>query len=74
MNPKSQALLEHLIVQGAVEMSGINENGEMTYSITDKLQEVHPELYMELKNEFEYNMFEMINQGPKVMTWKIRTN
>ena len=74
MNIKSQALLEHLIVQGAIEMSGIDQNGEMTYSITDKLQEVHPELYMELKNEFEYNMFEMINQGPKVMTWKIRTN
>jgi len=74
VNPKSQALLEHLIVQGAIEMSGIDQNGEMTYSITDKLQEVHPELYMELKDEFEFNMFEMINQGPKVMTWKIRTN
>ena len=74
MNPKSQALLEHLIVQGAIEMSGIDANGEMTYSITDKLEEVHPELYMELKDEFEYNMFEMIQAGPKVMTWKIRTN
>jgi hypothetical protein len=74
MNPKSQALLEHLIVQGAIEMSGIDQDGEMTYSITDKLQEVHPELYMELRNEFEFNMFEMINQGPKIMTWKIRTN
>ena len=74
MNIKNQALLEHLIVQGAIEMSGIDQNGEMTYSITDKLKEVHPELYMELKNEFEYNMFEMINQGPKMMTWKIRTN
>ena len=52
MNPKSQALLEHLIVQGAIEMSGIDANGEMTYSITDKLEEVHPELYMELKDEF----------------------
>jgi hypothetical protein len=72
VNPKSQALLEHLIVQGAIEMSGIDQSGEMTYSITDKLQEVHPELYMELKDEFEYNMFEMINQGPKTMTWKIR--
>jgi hypothetical protein len=72
MNPKSQALLEHLIMQGAIEMSGIDKAGEMTYSITDKLQEVHPELYMELKDEFEYNMFEMIDQGPKVMTWKIR--
>jgi len=74
MNPKSQALLEHLIIQGAIEMSGIDQSGEMTYLITDKLQEVHPELYMELKDEFEYNMFEMIEAGPKIMTWKIRTN
>jgi len=73
MDIKSEALLEHLIMQGAIEMSGINTNGEITYSITDKLQEVHPELYRELKDEFEYNMFEMINQGPKIMTWKIRT-
>jgi hypothetical protein len=74
MNPKSQALLEHLIIQGAIEISGIDTNGEMTYAITDKLQEVHPELYMELKSEFEYNMFEMIQAGPKTMIWKIRTN
>ncbi len=74
MNPKSQALLEHLIMQGAIEMAGIDANGEMTYSITDKLEEVHPELYMELKSEFEYNMFEMIQAGPKTMIWKIRTN
>ena len=74
MDIKSQALLEHLIMQGAIEMSGIDKSGEMTYSITDKLQEVHPELYMELKDEFEYNMFEMIHAGPKTMTWKIRTN
>jgi hypothetical protein len=72
MDIKSQALLEHLIMQGAIEISGIDQSGEMTYSITDKLQEVHPELYMELKDEFEHNMFEMIDQGPKVMTWKIR--
>lgn len=73
MDIKSEALLEHLIMQGAIEMSGIDESGQMTYSITDKLQEVHPELYMELKDEFEYNLFEMINQGPKIMTWRIRT-
>ncbi len=72
MDIKSQALLEHLIMQGAIEMSGIDPTGEMTYSITDKLQEVHPELYMQLRDEFEHNMFEMIDQGPKVMTWKIR--
>jgi hypothetical protein len=74
VNPKSQALLEHLIIQGAIQISGIDSNGEMTYSITDKLEEVHPELYVELKNEFEHNMFQMIDEGPKIMTWKIRTN
>lgn len=73
MDAKSQALLDHLINQGAIEISDIDDNGEIVYSITDKLQEVHPELYLELRDEFEHNMFEMINQGPKIMTWRIRT-
>jgi hypothetical protein len=72
MDAKSQALLDHLINQGAIQISDIDSNGEILYSITDKLQEVHPELYMELKDEFEHNMFEMINQGPRIMTWRIR--
>jgi hypothetical protein len=72
MDAKSQALLDHLINQGAIQISDIDSNGEIVYSITDKLQEVHPELYMELKDEFENNMFEMINQGPRIMTWRIR--
>jgi hypothetical protein len=73
MDAKSQALLDHLINQGAIQISDIDDNGEIVYSITDKLQEVHPELYLELRDEFEYNMFEMINQGPKIMNWRIRT-
>jgi hypothetical protein len=72
MDAKSQALLDHLINQGAIQISDIDSNGEIVYSITDKLQEVHPELYLELRDEFEHNMFEMINQGPKIMTWRIR--
>jgi hypothetical protein len=73
MDAKSQALLDHLINQGAIQISDIDSNGEIVYSITDKLQEVHPELYLELRDEFEHNMFEMINQGPKIMTWRIRS-
>lgn len=72
MDAKSQALLDHLINQGAIQISNIDENGEMLYSITDKLQEVHPGLYLELKDQFEHNMFEMINQGPEIMTWRIK--
>jgi hypothetical protein len=73
MDAKSQALLDHLINQGAIQISDIDSNGEIVYSITDKLQEVHPELYLELRDEFEHNMFEMINQGPKIMNWRVRT-
>ena len=72
MDAKSQALLDHLINQGAIQISDIDSNGEIVYSITDKLQKVHPELYLELRDEFEHNMFEMINQGPKIMNWRIR--
>ena len=73
MDAKSQALLDHLINQGAIQISDIDTNGEILYSITDKLQEVHPELYLELRDEFEHNMFEMIQSGPKIMTWRIRS-
>jgi len=66
------ALIEHLVLQGALEISGIDENtGDMLYSITDKLKEVHPELYKEMKGDFEKHMFELIDQGPKVMQWRL---
>ena len=42
MNLKGQAMVEHLIMQGAIEMAGIDEKGEMLYSITDKLELVNP--------------------------------
>lgn len=72
MDIKSQALVEHLIMQGAIEMAGIDEQGEMIYSITDKLEEVHPSLYSELTEQYKHHMFQMIKQGPKTMNWRIR--
>ena len=45
---KSQAMVKHLVMQGAIEMAGIDEKGEMLYSITDKLELVNPEICTEL--------------------------
>ena len=71
-NLKTEMLVEHLLLQNAIEMGGIDEEtGEMLYCITDKLQTVHPQLYKELKGDFERHMFEMIKQGPGIMKWKI---
>ncbi len=64
-------MIEHLIIQGALEVAGIDEYGEITYSITDKLQSVNPVLYNELKDQFESHMFRLIDQGPKTMNWRI---
>jgi len=68
---KAHAMIEHLILQNAVEMSGIDsKTGEMLYYITDKLKTVNPKLYKELKGDFERRMFEIIDKGPESMQWK----
>jgi hypothetical protein len=70
---QKQAMVEHLLIQNAIEFSGIDENtGEMLYSITDKLKVVNPELFDQLKTQYEDHMFKMIKRGPKTMTWRIR--
>ena len=72
MDLKTDAMIEHLLLQNALEISGIDsETGEMLYSITDKLKEVNPKLYDQLKKQYEKHMFELIDMGPKTMSWRI---
>jgi hypothetical protein len=74
MSLQTDAMLEHLLLQGAVEFQGIDEQtGEMLYTITDKLKEVSPEIYSELKDQYEHHMFRLIDQGPTRMTWRLRS-
>ncbi len=74
MSLQRDAMLEHLLLQGAVEFQGIDEQtGEMLYTITDKLKEVSPEIYSELKDQYEHHMFRLIDQGPTRMTWRLRS-
>ena len=65
-------MVEHLLNQGAISMHSIDDNGEMLYSVTDKLKLVNPELYEDLKDQYEDHMFKLIDMGPKTMKWKIR--
>lgn len=70
---QKEAMVEHLVMQGAIQFSGIDENtGEMLYAITNKLEEVNPKLYDQLKQQYEDHMFKMIKRGPQTMTWRIR--
>lgn len=73
MGLQEEAMLEHLMLQGAVEFQGIDHiTGEMMYSITDKMKQVSPDIYEELKNQYEHHMFQLIDQGPTSMTWRLR--
>jgi hypothetical protein len=71
VNLKTQAMVEHLMIQGAIEMAGIDENGHMLYTITEKLEKVSPELYYELKQQYENYMFKLVKKGPITMNWRI---
>lgn len=64
--------MEHLVLQGALEVSGFDiDSGETLYTITDKLKTVYPEMYDDLEQTFKYNMYQMIDAGPKIMQWRI---
>lgn len=73
MSLQTDAMLEHFLLQGAVEFQGIDETtGEMMYNITDKMKEVSPDIYEQLKNQYEHHMFKLIDEGPTRMTWKLK--
>lgn len=69
---KADMMIEHLLLQNAIEISGIDsDTGHVLYSITDKLKEVNPSLYARLQKDFEDHMFKLIDEGPKIMKWKL---
>lgn len=43
---------EMLILSGAVEVAGLDENGEFLYAFTEKMQEVDPQLKENVDNIF----------------------
>jgi hypothetical protein len=72
VDAKTNAMIEHLILQGAIEIADIDlETGETYYNITDKLKEVSPELYNNLEDQFRHHLFILNERGPKSMTWRI---
>ncbi|NDB60447.1 hypothetical protein EB001_18655 [bacterium] len=72
MNAKNDALVEHLLLQNAIEIADIDLNtGKTYYKITDKLQEVAPHIYAELEDQFKDHLFRLDKRGPKAMLWRL---
>jgi hypothetical protein len=72
MDLRADALIEHLVLQGGIEIADINlETGETYYSITNKLKDIAPDIYQELKDQYEDHLFIMKKRGPESMIWRI---
>lgn len=56
--------LDELIMMGAVEVAGVHENsGEILYNITDKVQEVLPDLYNKFMNQIHQKVMYFWEKG-----------
>ena len=64
IDARTEAMIEHLVLQGGLEIS--------YYNITDKLKELSPELYQDLEDQFKHHLFVLDRRGPQSMTWRIR--
>lgn len=74
MDARTDALIEHLVLQGGIEIEDIDiETGETYYTITDKLKDMAPELYEELNDQFKHHLFILSKRGPESMIWRIRS-
>jgi hypothetical protein len=56
-------MIEKLILDGSLEVSGIDESGELTYQFTEKLQEQNPELAEGIQELFHIHVMALWELG-----------
>jgi len=62
--PQDIPTIDYLILQGAVEVAGIDDNtGELLYVFSPKIKEVMPELYAEHMNYVNREIMNMWENG-----------
>jgi hypothetical protein len=59
-----QAIMQYLIEEGAAEISGMDEDGELIYKYDmEVLEEVLPELYHAMMDDIEGIMLDLFDKG-----------
>lgn len=63
-NEENEAFLEKLILEGAIEVSGLDsETGEFLYSFTPKILDLFPDIYNEHINYINAKVLSLWSQG-----------
>lgn len=61
---KDNEIIESLILNGGLEVSGIDvDTGEALYNFTDKIEQINPELHAAAKNYFYLEMMNLWEKG-----------
>ena len=55
--------IDDLIANGALEVVGVDESGELLYNFTDKLEDLYPELQSAVNNLFSMQMMQLWELG-----------
>jgi hypothetical protein len=64
MIPKDQNAIEYLLLQGALQVAGINsKTGEFLYAFTPKIKEIMPQLYHEHINDINAEVMKLWEKG-----------
>lgn len=60
---RTDALFNMLVEEGALVLTGMSESGEPTYAVTEKCREVMPDLYEQMKMDFNTVLTELWTWG-----------
>ena len=64
MDENPENILDFLILEGAVELAGLDpETGEMLYGLTEKLEGVAPEIFNKIMEQFHRDILDLWAQG-----------
>ena len=55
--------LQHYMEIGAVELAGVDDNGEMIFAITEKAKELAPDLWESHQKHVDESLIELYNRG-----------
>lgn len=62
LDPKE--LIDALILSGALEISAMDsESGQMVYAVTDKMEELAPEIYREINDQIQRDVMSLWQKG-----------
>jgi hypothetical protein len=59
----SDELISKLILDGAVEFSGLSFDGQMLYSFTEKLEKLAPDLYAAIMSNYQADIYKLWELG-----------